>query len=59
MIIYGYGADGASVTATRISHRFNDDLLANAGDLERAGSLYPDIVHVLDHPELRQLFSEL
>ncbi len=45
------------MTATRISHRFNDDLLANAGDVERAGNLYPDIVHVLDHPELRQLFS--
>lgn len=43
--------------ATHISHRFNDDLLANEGDLERAEHLYPDIVHVLNHPELRQLFS--
>ncbi len=51
------GADGVSVRATRISHRFNDDLLANEGDLERAAGLYPDLVHVLDHPELRQLFS--
>ena len=43
--------------ATHIPHRFNDDLLANEGDLESAGQLYPEIVHVLDHPELRHLFS--
>jgi hypothetical protein len=40
-----------------IAHSFNDDLLANAGDLERARLHYPRIVHVLDHPELRAVFK--
>ncbi|KAB2915747.1 MAG: hypothetical protein F9K29_12765 [Hyphomicrobiaceae bacterium] len=38
-------------------HRFNDDLLANDGDQERAQKLYPDVAHVLDHPELRAMFK--
>jgi hypothetical protein len=37
--------------------KFNDDLLTNPGDLRRAKQLYPDILHVLDHPELRSLFT--
>jgi hypothetical protein len=36
---------------------FNDDLLANADDVRRAGEVYPLIAHVLDHPELRAIFE--
>ena len=39
-------------------HKFNDDLLLNREDLKLATLRYPTIVHVLDHPELRKLFSE-
>jgi hypothetical protein len=37
-------------------HKFNDDLLANPADLELAQKSYPGIVHVLNHPDLQQLF---
>jgi hypothetical protein len=40
-----------------ITQCFNSDLLANEGDLECAQRLYPSIVHVLDFPELRELFN--
>lgn len=40
-----------------VAHTFNDDLLANQGDGEQARTLYPDIAHVLDDPDLRQLFN--
>jgi len=39
-------------------HEFNDDLLLAEPDRKLAARLYPTILHVLDHPELRQLFSE-
>jgi hypothetical protein len=39
-------------------HKFNDDLLTNPGDLGRARILYPGLFHVLDHPELRNLFLD-
>jgi hypothetical protein len=39
-------------------HEFNDDLLLAEPDRKLAACLYPTILHVLDHPELRQLFSE-
>ena len=35
------------------THKFNDDLLANDGDRARAATSYPELVHVLDHPELQ------
>jgi hypothetical protein len=38
-------------------HKFNDDLLLTAKDRQSAARKYPTIFHVLDHPELRQLFS--
>ena len=38
-------------------HRFNDDLLANDGDLDSARKLYGDVLHALDHPELRAMFK--
>ena len=38
-------------------HTFNDDLLTNPGDLESARRLFPEIIHVLDHPALRADFS--
>jgi hypothetical protein len=39
-------------------HKFNDDLLLHDSDRRLAQEKYPSIIHVLDHPELRQLFSE-
>jgi hypothetical protein len=37
--------------------KFNDDLLVTPRDRELAADTFPDILHVLDFPELRQLFS--
>jgi hypothetical protein len=37
-------------------HKYNDDLLLAREDRELAARKYPAIWHVLDHPELRQLF---
>jgi hypothetical protein len=39
-------------------HKFNDDLLLQQSDRTLAARKYPSIFHVLDHPELRRLFSE-
>ncbi len=36
---------------------FNSDLLTSPAALERAAASYPDLPHVLDHPELRALFT--
>ena len=36
---------------------YNDDLLMNPGDLERAQKAYPSMAHVLDHPALRDVFQ--
>jgi hypothetical protein len=38
-------------------HKFNDDLLANDGDRRLAESSYPGLIHILDHPDLQQLFA--
>jgi hypothetical protein len=40
------------------THKFNDDLLLAEQDRKLAARKYPTILHVLDHPELRQLFLE-
>ena len=37
-------------------HKFNDDLLFRPEDLELAAVKYPSILHILDHPELRDFF---
>ena len=39
-------------------HKFNDDLLLQEADQRFAEKKYPSIFHVLDHPELRELFCE-
>jgi len=39
-------------------HRFNDDLLLQDTDQNLASHKYPSIVHVLDHPELREIFIQ-
>jgi hypothetical protein len=39
------------------SHVFNDDLLMNDGDLEFATSQFPEIIHILDYPRLRETFA--
>ena len=39
-------------------HKFNDDLLLQDADQRLAEKKYPSIFHVLDYPELRQLFCE-
>lgn len=38
-------------------HKFNNDLLLAREDRDVAAQRYPDIMHVLDHPELRHLFA--
>jgi hypothetical protein len=38
--------------------KFNDDLLLLEEDRKLASIKYPTIFHVLDHPQLRQLFSQ-
>ncbi len=40
-----------------LDHKYNDDLLAGADDQEAFRLLFPDIFHVLDHPELRAEFA--
>jgi hypothetical protein len=37
-------------------HRYNDDLLASPADQKAIQEQYPDLFHVLDHPELRSQF---
>jgi hypothetical protein len=39
-------------------HKFNDDLLLQESDRKLALAKYPAIFHVLDHAELRHLFSK-
>lgn len=54
------GNDGmATVTAAGAAreHRYNDDLLAAQADQDAIKQLYPDLFHVLDHPELRRAFT--
>jgi hypothetical protein len=43
--------------ASAEGHRYNDDLLVNPGDLERAQKAFPSVAHVLDHPALRDDFQ--
>jgi hypothetical protein len=40
-------------------HKFNDDLLSTVEDLDLAARKYPTVLHVLDHPELRDLFEKI
>ncbi len=40
------------------NHKFNDDLLLQDADRAVAAKKYPSIFHVLDHPELRNIFDE-
>lgn len=39
------------------AQKFNDDLLVPEEDLDRARRSYPRIFYILDHPELRDLFT--
>ena len=39
-------------------HKFNDDLLLHEEDRKLASIRYPTIFHVLDHPQLRHVFSK-
>jgi hypothetical protein len=41
-----------------VASAFNSDLLSHARDRQRAAKLFPGLLHVLDHPELRALFAE-
>jgi hypothetical protein len=38
-----------SVQHDPAGHQFNDDLLINPGDLDRAQKAFPRMPHVLDH----------
>lgn len=39
-------------------HVFNDDILLNEGDRAYAAEQFPEIAHVLDNPELREIFAK-
>src|SRR5437899_2622056 len=52
------GNDAMAIsTAPVLEHRYNDDLLAQTADREYVARVYPDLLHVLDHPELRAEFA--
>ena len=53
----GFASGGPDMVSLEQDHKFNDDLLLTAKDRQFAALKYPTIFHVLDHPELRQLFS--
>jgi hypothetical protein len=38
-------------------HKFNDDLLLSEQDRDYATALFPALIHVLDDPDLRELFK--
>ena len=38
-------------------HRFNDDLLINDDDRDRAATIFPKLAFVLDDPDLREIFQ--
>src|SRR5882672_8974630 len=38
------------------SQQFNDDLCSGARDRELARNIFPEVLHVIDFPELRELF---
>jgi hypothetical protein len=40
-----------------ITQKFNDDLLLTESDRKLAFDLFPELAHVLDFPELRELFA--
>lgn len=41
-----------------LDHKYNDDLLAGPDDQATAKILFPQVFHVLDHPELRDEFAK-
>ncbi len=46
------------VTEDVEGHRFNDDVLTGPTDVVEAGKRFQDLIHVLDHPELRKLLQQ-
>jgi hypothetical protein len=50
------GNGGTPSVAPVLEHRFNDDLLISDHDQDLAKTEYPEIYHVLDHPDLRDEF---
>jgi hypothetical protein len=52
----GRGNGVMKSAAPVLEHRFNDDLLISEHDQDLAKAEYPQIYHVLDHPELREEF---
>lgn len=42
----------------KLEHRFNSDLLLSESDREIAKTAYPEIYHVIDHPDLRKEFAD-
>ncbi len=46
------------IVETNVIERvFNDDLLINSGDLQYAKDQFPEVIHLLDHPEMRSTFT--
>jgi hypothetical protein len=54
----GISAPLASLPTGPHVHVFNDDLLMNDADLAYARSQFSSIIHVLDHPRLREKFAQ-
>src|SRR5262249_40063255 len=48
----------SNMAGSLVPRKFNDDILLNDGDRALAAKVYPEIVHVLDYPELCELFAE-
>jgi hypothetical protein len=46
------------MTASFEERKFNDDLLMQDADRKLAAKKFPSIFHVLDHPQLRDLFVQ-
>jgi hypothetical protein len=51
------GNHARMAAAPVLEHRFNDDMLISEHDQQLARNEYPEIYHVLDHPELREQFQ--
>jgi len=49
-------ATASVATAPNMEHQFNGDMLASKEDQQLAREEYPEIIHVLDHPKLRDEF---
>jgi hypothetical protein len=55
---FEFALEVTSVLPTSEGHKFNDDLLANDGDIQEARKQWETIIHVLNHRELQKYFHQ-